>query len=381
MPQVPERSHEMRSERSLRLAFEYFSKIAGEHDVDRLLLLMADMARSLVECERCTLWLVDAEAGQLYTRVAQDVEPLRMPVDRGAVGECIRERRPLTVNDPSHCPWFNAEIDRSTGYVTRNILVIPIFDSSDEVLGVYQALNKLGDGAGFAEADVRLLSMAATYSGKSLETAVLLREVERTQNELVHMLGEAGESRSHETGNHVKRVGEFCYVLARAMGLPVKDCDMIRLAAPLHDIGKVGVPDAVLNKPGALDENEYEKMKRHTVTGEALLLKSKGEIFRVASQIAGCHHEKFDGTGYPHGYKGEEIPLFARICALADVYDALTADRCYKKGWPVERVEKLFREESGRHFDPRVVEAYFRCKDEFPRVARKFTDDEGAAAG
>jgi len=165
------------------------------------------------------------------------------------------------------------------------------------------------------------------------------------------------------------------------MGLPVKDCDMIRLAAPLHDIGKVGVPDAVLNKPGALDENEYEKMKRHTVTGEALLLKSKGEIFRVASQIAGCHHEKFDGTGYPHGYKGEEIPLFARICALADVYDALTADRCYKKGWPVERVEKLFREESGRHFDPRVVEAYFRCKDEFPRVARKFTDDEGAAAG
>lgn len=354
----------------LHLVLDYVGKIAGERGADAQLLLMADMARGLLACDRCSLWIADGD--ELRTRVAHDVGELRIPLRSGVAGKCFERGRPIVANDPAACPWFNPDVDRKTGYETRNILAVPIFGSAGNAIGVYQAVNKK-EGE-FGGHDLRLLMMVAAYSGKSLENARLLEEVEQTQNELVHLLGEAGEVRSRETGNHVKRVGELCYILAREMGLPPQDCDLIRLTAPLHDMGKLGVRDTVLNSPNPLSPEEYEEMKLHTQIGERFLARSDRRVLRVAAQIAGCHHEKWDGSGYPNGLSGEEIPLFARICALADVYDALVNDRCYKKGWPQERVEALFRAESGRHFDPRVVEAFFRCKEEFPQVSRKLLD-------
>ena len=265
----------------LHLVLDYVGKIAGERGADAQLLLMADMARGLLACDRCSLWIADGD--ELRTRVAHDVGELRIPLRSGVAGKCFERGRPIVANDPAACPWFNPEVDRKTGYETRNILAVPIFGSAGNAIGVYQAINKR-EGE-FGGHDLRLLMMVAAYSGKSLENARLLEEVEQTQNELVHLLGEAGEVRSRETGNHVKRVGELCYILAREMGLPPQDCDLIRLTAPLHDMGKLGVRDTVLNSPNPLSPEEYEEMKLHTQIGERFLARSDRRVLRVAAQM------------------------------------------------------------------------------------------------
>lgn len=341
---------------------------------------MADMARELVECDRCTLWLVDRDKKELWSRVAHSVDTLKMPMTKGVVGEVLRSGKLLCVNNVKGSPFFNPEVDKKTGYQTRTLLAVPIFDTQNEIMGVYQAINK-NVPEGFSQEDAELLTMSSIFSGKSLETALLYNktlelydEVEKTQKELVYILGEAGEIRSRETGNHVKRVGEFCFILAQELKLPAEECELIRLAAPLHDIGKVSIPDAVLNKPGKLDPAEYEIMKLHASIGGELLTKSPRRILKAAADIAAYHHERWDGKGYPHGIAKEEIPLFARICSVADVYDALSNDRCYKKGWPAAHVEEFLKNESGLRFDPKVIDAFFRRKEDLRRVSLQLAD-------
>jgi response regulator RpfG family c-di-GMP phosphodiesterase len=221
---------------------------------------------------------------------------------------------------------------------------------------------------------VQRLQLIATFSSKSLESALLYKEIEYTQMELVYMLGEAGESRSKETGNHVKRVGEYSYILAKALGLSADESELIRLAAPLHDLGKVGIPDAILNKPGRLTSDEFEIMKTHAELGYNILIKSKRRILKAAAIQAYEHQEKYNGTGYPRGLKGKEIHLHGRICAVADVFDALSNDRCYKKAWPMDKVLNLFEEERGKHFDPELVDLLFNNLDKFKKVMVELAD-------
>ncbi len=361
-------------EELVHLLFEYSGKIAAEHDLDKLLVLMADLGKRLVVSDRCTLWLIDSKNNELWTRVAHGVPPMRMSYSKGVAGECFRSGKPIILNDPYSDKRFNQEVDKSTGYRTNSVLVVPIFDSEDRVMGVYQAINKRTERHDFDEKDIERLQMTAIYSGKSLESAALYREVEETQRDLVYMLGEVGESRSRETGNHVIRVGEYSYVLAKAIGLPEEECEVIRLAAPLHDIGKVAIPDSILNKPGRLTFDEFEKMKTHAEIGERLLKRSPRKILKVAAIMAGEHHEKFNGTGYPKGLVGDEIHIYGRICAVADVFDALSCDRCYKEAWPLDKVLSLFEAESGAHFDSILVEKLFENLDELKRIQAEYKD-------
>ena len=365
---------DLTTEQVLDLLFSYTPKIAGEKNLKKLVTLMADLGQQMVVSDRCTLWLLDDAHGELYTYVAHGVTELRMPADKGFAGEVVRTGKPILITDSYEDPRFNPEIDRQTGYRSKAQMVMPIRNNDGRILGAFQAVNKMTEKGVFTEKDLERLNLTATYSGKTLEAAELFDEVENTQRAAIYMLGELAESRSRETGNHVKRVAEYCALIGRYIGLPEADIEILRLASPMHDAGKVATPDAILKKPGRLTEDEFKIMQKHTEEGFTVLSRSKKRIFQIAAMIAITHHEKWNGSGYPNGLKGEDIPLFGRITAVADVFDALSNDRCYKKAWPMEKVAQLFEEETGKHFDPKLAEILLTHLDEFARINQEYCD-------
>jgi PAS domain S-box-containing protein len=184
------------------------------------------------------------------------------------------------------------------------------------------------------------------------------QQMEETQVEMLERLAQAAELRDDETGRHTRRVGEMAGLVAREIGLPEDQVESVRRAAPLHDVGKIGVPDAILRKRGSLTTAEMDVMRTHTVLGGRILSGGRSGLIRDAEQIALHHHERWDGGGYPHGLRGEEIPLAARIVAIADVFDALTHDRPYRPACPVDEVTMQVRESRGTHFDPELTDAF-----------------------
>jgi len=199
-------------------------------------------------------------------------------------------------------------------------------------------------------------------------------ELEETQKEIVFIMGAIGEYRTKELGNHVKRVASYSYLLAKYYGLSHKECELLKYASPMHDIGKVVIPDSILNKAGRLDEQERAFIQKHSAIGYNLLKNSHRELLQVASIIAHEHHEKYNGEGYPNGLSGEEIHIYGRITALADVFDALSSDRVYKKAWDDERIFALLKEEKGKHFDPKLVDIFFKHLDEFLEIRDRLSD-------
>lgn len=203
----------------------------------------------------------------------------------------------------------------------------------------------------------------------------LKEEVEATQKELFITLGYVGESRSKETALHVRRVAEYSKILAEAHGLCAEEAERLWLIAPMHDIGKIGIPDAILNKPGKLTEEEFEIMKRHAEIGSSFFRNSPHPLLQAAAIVANEHHERWDGTGYPKGSRGEEIHIFGRITAIADVFDALGCKRIYKSEWTMESILDYFRQERGKHFDPTLVDLMFENLDRFLDIQERFKDD------
>jgi len=198
--------------------------------------------------------------------------------------------------------------------------------------------------------------------------------IEETQREVIYAMGEIGETRSKETGNHVKRVALYSQTLALLYGLSQTEADKLQMASPMHDIGKVGIPDAILNAPRKLTVEEFKVMKTHAELGFNMLKYSDKPILKAAAIVAGEHHEKWDGSGYPQGKKAEDIHIYGRITALADVFDALGSERVYKKAWELEKILALFKEQSGKHFDPQLVELFLNNLDKFLVIRDSFKD-------
>jgi putative two-component system response regulator len=182
--------------------------------------------------------------------------------------------------------------------------------------------------------------------------------LEDTRLEVVRRLGRAAEYKDNETGMHVVRMSKIAHLLARAMGMSEEDGKLLLHASPMHDIGKIGIPDYVLLKPGKLDADEWAIMKTHAQIGAEILGDHPSPLMQMARMVALTHHEKWDGSGYPKGLKGEEIPLVGRVTAVADVFDALTSVRPYKKGWPIDEAVQYIKDNAGSHFDPAVVEKF-----------------------
>lgn len=232
----------------------------------------------------------------------------------------------------------------------------------------------------------------AAYS-KQLETEVAQRTADLAQSreEVIHVLACAAEYRDHETGNHVIRVGRFAGIIARALGYSQSDAELIEHAAILHDAGKIGISDSILLKPGKLTPEEFETMKRHCEYGERILKAqpsdqsqpfllhsclpaTRSPVLRMAAIIARTHHERWDGSGYPDGLEGENIPMVGRITAVADVFDALSSKRCYKDALPLKQCIEVMKQERGRHFDPKVVDAFLSRIDEVTRIVIHLAD-------
>ena len=198
--------------------------------------------------------------------------------------------------------------------------------------------------------------------------------IEDTQREVIYAMGEIGETRSKETGNHVKRVAFYSELLATLHGLDEQESSLLKMASPMHDIGKVGIPDAILNAPRKLTFEEFEIMKTHASLGYDMLKSSNKPILQAAAIVANEHHEKYDGSGYPNASSGEEIHIYGRITAIADVFDALGSERVYKKAWELDRILDLFKEQSGKHFDPALVGLFLNNLDKFLIIRDKFKD-------
>ena len=207
------------------------------------------------------------------------------------------------------------------------------------------------------------------------EVVDLYKELEDTQREVIYKMGEIVETRSHETGNHVKVVAEYSELLALKCGLGQKKAEILKHASPMHDIGKVGIPDSILNKPDKLSNEEFEIMKSHTTIGYEILKNSNRPILKASAIVANEHHEKWDGSGYPKGLKGEDIHIYGRITALADVFDALASKRIYKKAWELNEILDHIKKEKGKHFDPSLVNIFFDNLDEFLKIRNKYKEN------
>lgn len=199
--------------------------------------------------------------------------------------------------------------------------------------------------------------------------------IEDNQREIMYRIGEIVETRSKESGLHVKRVALYTELMCELLGMDEERIEQTKRASPLHDIGKVGIPDAVLNKPAKLDPDEWEIMKTHTQLGFDMLSGSSIPLLKIGANIAVSHHERWDGKGYPKGLSGDAIPVEGRIVAVADVFDALGSDRCYKKAWPLDKIITLFKEEKGKHFDPTLVDLMLDNMDKFLEIRDAYKDE------
>lgn len=228
--------------------------------------------------------------------------------------------------------------------------------------------------------EVRGLMRRITRHSEELDLKVRQRtaELERANLEIIHRLMAAAEYRDDDTGSHIHRMSQYAFLVARAMGLSPAECDSILHASPMHDLGKIGIPDSILLKPGKLTPEEWEVMKSHTTIGASLLANSSSELIQLAEIIAMTHHEKWNGQGYPKGLVATEIPLVGRIVAVCDVFDALTSERPYKQAWEVSRALDVIRSDSGTHFDPEVVAAFFAALTEILQVKERFNESREA---
>jgi putative two-component system response regulator len=223
----------------------------------------------------------------------------------------------------------------------------------------------------------RVKTHLALYDqNRELERMVLERtaELRHTRLEIIERLGRAGEFRDNETGMHVIRVAHFCRLLGEVARMNEEDVDLLFNAAPMHDIGKIGIRDHVLLKPGKLDDDEIKVMRQHVPFGGEIIGEHADRLMSMARVIALTHHEKWDGTGYHRGLKGEAIPLVGRITSIADVFDALTSARPYKKAWPVEDAVKLIQREAGTSFDPELVQKFVAILPQILAVREKYSD-------
>jgi len=301
-------------------------------------------------------------------------------------------------NIPEDVPFtFNTSFDKSANYKTTSILAAPLKTSADKIIGVIQiinAKNNKGEVIKFTENNKIYVNYFATNAAVAIERTLLTREL------ILRMLKMSELRDPKETGAHVNRVGAYSAELYEAWAnkkeigkKEIKSTkDLVRLASMLHDVGKVAISDLILKKPAKLTQDEFEIMKYHTIFGAILFKDPKSEMDRLSTEIALNHHEKWDGTGYPGfvdgnifedeiedikmgpGKKGEEIPLYGRICAIADVYDALISRRVYKDAWDENEVLDHFKEQSGKHFDPELVELFFSIYETIKAIRNKFRD-------
>jgi len=378
-------------------------------DIDTLLEQVLFEARKIVNAEAGSVFLIkdnvlsfeyvqnDVLYGSYDNSNVYSYTKKKMPVNNESIaGHAALIKKPLIIDDvysiDEDKPYsFNRKFDELSNYITKSILSVPLINNRDVVIGIFQIINAT-DSSGniipFTDSDAFLVELFAKQAAVAIEKAVMTREI------ILRMVSIAELRDPQETGAHVNRVGAYSVEIykqwARTKGLSKKTIkhnrDILRIAAMLHDVGKVAISDSILKKKGKLSNKEYDDMKFHTIYGARLFKNAASEWDDMAHEISLNHHEKWDGNGYPgkindissdklklqKGKKGDEIPIYARIVALADVFDALMSQRWYKDPWPESKVFDFIQSESGKHFDPSVVESFLIVQDSILAIWKKF---------
>lgn len=335
--------------------------MSGERDLEKLLMLIMKETQTALDADRCTVFMFDSTQNELWSRVASglgETEEIRFPAHMGLAGYVCKTGEILNIPDAYNDPRFNSEVDRKTGYKTETILCMPMRNRSNEIVGVFQVLNK--SGGPFTQTDEELLIAIASQAGVTLENAQLAKEQQDAFESFVKTLSSTIDARDPITAGHSERVARYSDVIGVQMHLNAQESEILNYASLLHDIGKIGIREDVLTKDGRLTEKEYRHIQKHAEYTYDILknIHFEKHLKRVP-EIAAVHHEKMDGTGYFRGLKGAEIPMLGRILALSDVFDAITSRRHYRNRMPFERVLKILRKDAGTHFDPDCVEAFF----------------------
>ncbi len=340
------------------LALESSRILISEMNPNAMLRQLMFEVTKVVDAERSSLFLVDEERQELITQVAAGVDaPIRISMQHGIAGYVARTGEILNIPDAYADERFNPEVDKKTGFRTRNILCVPMCAASGEIVGVLEALNKIG-GDAFDRYDEHLLLALASQSAVIYERAAFYQKLEEGHRQLIEAVVGCLDMRDVETEKHTIRDVKYTLRLAEEFDFDEETLRVIEWGAMLHDIGKIGIPDEILRKPGKLTDEEWMIMRAHPELGYQLV--NQMDFLREAALIVRYHQEKYDGTGYPMGLAGEQIPIGARIFTLADAYDAMTSDRPYRKGMSDEQARTEIQRCSGTHFDPQVVEAFLR---------------------
>jgi len=336
-----------------------WEKLNSELDIDFVLSNAMSVLEDEIGAERSSIWEIDFEKKEVFFRVlsgeeSDKLKEIRLKIGEGVVGHTISERKVIIINDVKNSSFWSKRVDKVSHFETKSILSLPL-EYKGEVIGAVQLLNKV-DGKGFGEQDVEKAKMMAIPISTALVNAKMYAELKEIFFETSLALADAIEKRDYYTAGHTRRVMKYSLLIADELGLDKEQKYWLSLSAILHDIGKIGVPDSVLNKTAPLNDAEKEIMKKHPVLGYEIVKKVKG--LRKALDGILYHHEKEDGTGYPNGLKDGDIPLFAKIIAVCDTFDAMTTDRPYRKALSKKEALKEIEDNAGKQFDKRIVEVF-----------------------
>lgn len=359
--------------RSLISLLKVGQAISGEPNVDRLLAVVMAETKAALNCDRCTVFIHDSDKNELWSRVATGIDNtnsdastdsktttkvIRFPSHLGLAGYVCKTGETLNIKNPYNDPRFNREVDKKTGYKTENLLCMPMKNRDGDIIGVFQVLNK-ADGP-FTRADEDLLMAIASQASVSLENAQRAKDQKSAFVSFIKTLSRTIDARDPITAGHSERVAQYSKIIGEELRLGKADHEALNVSALLHDIGKIGVREDILTKEGRLTLDEYRHIQKHAEYTYDILKNIHFERhLRDVPEIAGAHHERMDGCGYFRGLSGDDIPFLGRVLALSDVFDAITSRRHYRDRMPFDRVLTIVERDTGSHFDPRVVEAFF----------------------
>jgi|UniRef100_A0A7V3RHC8 HD-GYP domain-containing protein (c-di-GMP phosphodiesterase class II) len=330
-------------------------------DIDALLNIILQKAEELMDAEASSVFRIDEEKNELYFITARgekgkEVKEIRIPMGKGIVGWVAQHKKPLLVPDVTKDPrWFSG-VDKKTKFVTRSILAVPLMVKG-RIIGVAEVLNKKGNKP-FTKTDLEMYSALANQMAIAIENASLYRELDELFLSSIRAIVEAIDAKDPYTKGHSARVVEYALLIGEGIEMDKESLKGLELSAVLHDVGKIGIPDRILSKPGLLNDEEYSYMKRHPEFGAEIVEPIK-KLKDIVPNIL-HHHERYDGTGYPLGLKGKKIPLGARIIAIADSFDAMTSDRPYRPRMEIKVALEEIKRNRRTQFDPELVEVFIK---------------------
>lgn len=346
---------------------EIARSVSSQSDIDNLLVTIAQQTKKVLNADRCSVFLLDKDRHELWSKVALGLnsEEIRFSADKGFAGHVVKTGEIIRIKDAYNDTRFNREIDKHTGYKTYNLLCMPVRNIKYEIIGAFQVLNKL-DGD-FTEADENILFAIGTNAGIAIENSMLFKVQQKMIEEqkqlfegFINTLAASIDAKDKITLGHSNRVRLYSKIICGKLALSTDITNIVSKAAMLHDIGKIGIRDSVLQKKGALTDEEYSHIKEHVkITYDILCKTNINSSFSEITEIAASHHEKYDGTGYFRGLKADNIPLGGRILAVGDVFDAVTSVRHYRDRMPIKNALNILLEGKNKHFDGKIVDAFF----------------------